>query len=177
MPEIAGTGDNWFISHHQEGYLDVLEVALPSNRRVGLEYIQGGDGVGLKVLKRFEDKAEKWEALAVFDPGDLDGIASLFVKARELTLEGEEGEGGWRPLLWLWQGIWRPLCWLWRMVFGRGRRDKGGTIDDMFERVGFADGAGRSGEQDRLRVPADGGGGGGDRPDGRAPSADGPGAA
>ena len=189
MPEIAARGDNWFISHHQEGYVEVLEVALPSNRRIRLEFY-GGDtkllpepirragtklppgwealcrlDVVLKILNRFEDKAEKWEAVADFKRVDLDGIASLFVKASDRTLDDEGDKRGWRP-----------FRWLWHMVFGR--RDERGTIDDMFERVGFADEAGRTGgKQDRQDVSADGGGGGRDRQDGGAPSADGPGAA
>ena len=163
MPEITGTGDNWFISYHQEGCHDVLEVALPSNQRVRLAYVDGRDFVAFRVLNKLKDETEKWETIAGFKCCDLDGIASLFVKARDLALE-EENKGGRNP-----------RRWLWRMVFGE-RRDKRGTIDDMFERVGFADGAGRSGEQDRLPVPADGGGGGRDRQDGGAPPADGPGA-
>lgn len=112
MPEIVGRGDNWFISYHLERGIDVLEVALPSNRRVRLEYIEGGEDICLKVLNRFEDKAEKWEAIACFKSGDLDGIAGLFSRVDHM-LEGGSGRD-WR--------LWR---WFWRLVTGRrGDRDE-----------------------------------------------------
>lgn len=171
MPEIAGTGDNWFISHHQEGYVEVLEVALPSNRRVRLEYIDGGEDLVLKVLTRREDLTEKWEAISDFKPGDLDGLASLLFKADDMIQEEREDDGRRHP--------WR---WLWRLVTGwERRRDDDGGIDEDGEDpfTGVAD-IGSDGDvqelggEDRRGVPADAGGGGGDPRDKRAPSGDGP---
>lgn len=104
MPEIEGKGDNWFISHHQEGHNEVLEVALPSNHRVRLEYVDGGEDVTLKVFVRHEDLTESWLGLATFVPGDLDGIAHLFVKAGDKVKDdnADDFNEGWLKRLWRW---------------------------------------------------------------------------